>query len=276
MFKKSKKNCQGTINSEHKCGQNDVCCMPGALETLMQRLLKSFPGVLEILLQSIKDNQNTMKDALSELKSNITDLSSNTEIKLNKSQAMMESNQNVLMSNLTNLKNNQDVVMGNLTNLKNNQDVVMSNLTNLGSTHCPKGFFMSTGPSRQCFKQFRDTYRNWASAVSKCQAEGLVLAEPYDPVTVRSYLVQRYGGSRWTWINGRGTGSYVTLQRSGAYVYSGNSYWYSGQPGSRTSSSYCLILMTSYANMKSYPNNTYYTYSCSSASFFTLCELIIE
>ncbi|CAL4145470.1 unnamed protein product, partial [Meganyctiphanes norvegica] len=142
------------------------------------------------------------------------------------------------------------------------------------STHCPKGFFMSSGPSRQCFKFF-NSIRSWASSVSKCQNEGLVLAEPYDPVAVRAYIVTRYGARHHTWINGRGTGSYMQLQRSGAYVYSGNAYWKPGHPGSYTSSSYCLHLVTEYSVMKSYPNQPFDCSSCTN-SRPTLCELVIE
>ncbi|CAL4067254.1 unnamed protein product, partial [Meganyctiphanes norvegica] len=259
MSKKNKKNCQGTINTEYSCSNKDVCCMP---------------DVLGLLLQSIKENQKSIKDDLSELKSNISDIGTITETKLNNVKGSLD----VLMSNLTNLNNNQDLMksglMSNLTNLKsnqdmmkNNQDVVMSNLTNLGSTHCPKGFFLSSGHSRQCFKYFNDTTRSWTSAVSKCQAEGLVLAEPYDPVAVRAYIVTKYGGSQWTWINGRGTGSYMKLQRSGAYVYSGNAYWWNGHPSSYVSTSYCLMFTTNYSWMKSYPIQTYYTWSCTNRAY---------
>ncbi|CAL4074189.1 unnamed protein product, partial [Meganyctiphanes norvegica] len=99
LSKKNKKNCQGSINTEYKCSNKDVCCVPGALETLLQRLLKSFPDVLGVSLQSIKEIQKSIKDDLSELKSNISDLGSITEIKLNN----LSGSQDVIMSNLTNL-----------------------------------------------------------------------------------------------------------------------------------------------------------------------------
>ncbi|CAL4067575.1 unnamed protein product, partial [Meganyctiphanes norvegica] len=46
---------------------------------------------------------------------------------------------------------------------------------------CPAGFFkMST----QCFKVFNDSTRSWSAAKTKCEQEGLILAQPDEAIAV--------------------------------------------------------------------------------------------
>ncbi|CAL4241108.1 unnamed protein product, partial [Meganyctiphanes norvegica] len=139
---------------------------------------------------------------------------------------------------------------------------------------CPEGFFMAPSSSKQCFKFGR--YVNWTMANSTCHSEGLVMARPYNAVALRSYLVQRFGYWSTVWLNAQGTGSYVRWKDgSNQVIYSSNPLWYSGYPGSYTSTSYCLTLYAYSAGWKSYPQQPYVMTTCST-SRYTLCELVSE
>ena len=60
-----------------------------------------------------------------------------------------------------------------------------------GSTLCPDGFFKF---SKQCYKLFTDTKRNWQEAKDHCVSQGLVMAaKPDDAVALRKYLVETLG-----------------------------------------------------------------------------------
>ncbi|CAL4137302.1 unnamed protein product [Meganyctiphanes norvegica] len=142
-------------------------------------------------------------------------------------------------------------------------------------TGCPSGFFMPTG-STQCFKLFLDAEISWYSARSKCQSEGLVLAKPYDAVSLRSYIIERYGTKDEIWLDARGDGSKFVWQSDRKSLYSSSPLWYSGYPGSSyISTSYCLGLATIASQWKSYPNQPYISITCSTYEY-PLCELIMD
>ncbi|CAL4228752.1 unnamed protein product, partial [Meganyctiphanes norvegica] len=135
---------------------------------------------------------------------------------------------------------------------------------------CPSGFFRVHD---QCFKYFNDYERSWISATSKCLAEGLVLPQPSDPVSLRSYLV-RYYGSKHVWLNGHGDGRYIRWQRGNSAILSSSSFWAPGSPSGRTSTSYCLGLMSSSYWVNNASRQPFYASLCSNTGYYTLCELL--
>ncbi|CAL4130461.1 unnamed protein product, partial [Meganyctiphanes norvegica] len=142
-------------------------------------------------IQEVVVEQNSVKQEimskLAYMESNLEDLTEKIEPEplgetLVKTSVLLQNDavENMLM----NLTSQIDNLTAELQSVQDNQDKVIINLTNIGSTHCPKEYFMTSGPSRQCFKYFNDVYRTWDQATLKCREEGLVLAEPYDPLPV--------------------------------------------------------------------------------------------
>ncbi|CAL4109933.1 unnamed protein product [Meganyctiphanes norvegica] len=139
---------------------------------------------------------------------------------------------------------------------------------------CPKGFF--TLPSTaQCFKFFNETKVSWEEANTTCQENGMELAKPYDAVTLRRYLVERYGHDSRAWIGAHADGKYIRWTRDGSYLTTSNPLWYNGEPGSDAKSNNCLYLLASDSNMKSYPNQPFVTHSCA-YQYRPLCELVMD
>ncbi|CAL4128762.1 unnamed protein product, partial [Meganyctiphanes norvegica] len=252
--------------------------LPTNLEENLSAIEDKLPTNLEEKLSAIEDKLPTnLEEKLSAIEDKLpTNLEENLSVIEEKLLSHMEENinQEDRIQGVNEMKMNIESMEENIIAAMNRSSVL---LQKAGSTRCPEaeGFFMSSGLSRQCFKFFMDIERSWDSAVSKCLAEGLVLAEPYDPVMVKNYIATKYGMTGWTWINGRGSGSYITWQRSEGHIMSDIPYWYSGQPGSSTSSSHCLLLMTRQYHMKNYPTQAFYANTCTS-KYYTLCELLME
>ncbi|CAL4210622.1 unnamed protein product, partial [Meganyctiphanes norvegica] len=142
---------------------------------------------------------------------------------------------------------------------------------------CPEdqGFF-ELPSTNQCFKYFKDRQRNWTESNELCLAENLVMAQPYDAVNLRSYIVQRYGYYSEAWLGACGNGTYIkwqdgTWQHDGEIIRSINPLWYPGMPGSRVSTVYCLLLLANDVQWKSNPNQPYYSEYYVNTRY-TLCE----
>ncbi|CAL4123162.1 unnamed protein product, partial [Meganyctiphanes norvegica] len=104
---------------------------------------------------------------------------------------------------------------------------------------CPSGFIKM---SSQCFKMFRDRYRSWSEAKTKCEQEGLILAQPDDSVTVnlRKHLYQEYGNGE-AWLGAQGDGSKFVYAHGGLALDNASPLWYPGEPGSEVSAERCLV-----------------------------------
>ncbi|CAL4098276.1 unnamed protein product [Meganyctiphanes norvegica] len=145
---------------------------------------------------------------------------------------------------------------------------------------CPKGY-LKIPASGECFKIYFDKFRSWTEANELCRAEGLTMAKPNDPVTLRNYINTHYGYPTsgkwpWVWLAARSTGSYFQWQPNGGRITSSSPLWWSS-PGSSPSSRYCLYLLTEDSELKSKPQQPYSWSLCSySGGFYALCQLVSE
>jgi len=143
---------------------------------------------------------------------------------------------------------------------------------------CPNGFFRTAG-TNQCYKLFDDQYRNASEAREKCEKEGLRLAEPCNPVQVRSYIVKVLGvdTNNWVYLGAGGTDpkpEYLppiyAWYSNGKHISNTSPYWFPGQP-QHSNQERCLQLMTSSYRLKSNPDTPYHSVPCSNIGY-TLCE----
>ncbi|CAL4101283.1 unnamed protein product, partial [Meganyctiphanes norvegica] len=135
------------------------------------------------------------------------------------------------------------------------------------------------GYSDECFKIYFDKKRSWDEANTKCQSEGMTMAKPDDPLTLRNYLNTRYGDSSgswpYVWLPARGTGNYVHWQPNGERIQSDSTLWYGTEPAGYTSSSNCLMLYTSDSQIEAHPQSPYAMNTCT-AGRYALCEQVNE
>ncbi|CAL4134972.1 unnamed protein product, partial [Meganyctiphanes norvegica] len=137
---------------------------------------------------------------------------------------------------------------------------------------CPEdeGFFLLPS-TNQCFKYFKDRPRNWTESNELCLAENLVMAQPYDAVNLRSYIVQRYGFYSEFWLGACGDGTYIQWQNNGDIIRSTNPLWYPNMPGNRITPVYCLLLLANDGQWKNDPETPYYSEYYVNVRY-TLCE----
>jgi len=155
--------------------------------------------------------------------------------------------------------------------------------TNIGAStsanDCPaeSGFFFFY-PSGQCFKLLTDAGPvDWNTATEMCrQQAGSKLAHPYDAVSLRSYMVQRFGSGSHVWINAKM--DTVTRmhewQDIRKYIALESPLW-STQYLGHVRQDYCLSLRVSAGGWSSSqsPMEVYYTVPCvTSDQNYPLCE----
>ncbi|CAL4188720.1 unnamed protein product, partial [Meganyctiphanes norvegica] len=135
---------------------------------------------------------------------------------------------------------------------------------------CQAGFFeMST----QCFKMFNDSNRSWLEAKTKCEQEGLILAQPDEAVAVplRKYLYEAFGDSSYAWLGAQGDGSKFVYAHGGRGLDNASPLWYPGKPGSAVGAEYCLLLLVDVNDFRDHPTRPYWPNPCS-PSYYALCE----
>ncbi|CAL4236275.1 unnamed protein product, partial [Meganyctiphanes norvegica] len=127
--------------------------------------------------------------------------------------------------------------------------------------------------TNQCFKFMWNQQRSWEAADAKCKSEGLTLAKPLNAITLRKYLLARYGGYNY-WIAAKGAGTlFKWTVGSNKKMFASNPLWYTDYPGSKVSSDYCLALAGNPTDAKSHPNQPYTSKLCSESTRYALCEL---
>lgn len=244
--------------------------------------------ILWIVLPSVDAKDKLMVEALSKMNTLSTKLSTiATELKATKGTVDAKfdnfemklktledkSNDQSAVRNLE-LQSLKDTMTSDLQSLQGSLNTtfsdVSSNIENLG---CPAGLFQVSG-SDQCFKFFGDS-QNWDSANATCEAEGLVLAKPYDPKALQSYLVMRYAPMMPTWLGALGSQTSVSKTvkwvRDGTTLGTDNPMWATGHPGGLLSNTGLYI--GAYENGVN--KNPYYM-TTKQATFFVLCELLKE
>ncbi|CAL4110232.1 unnamed protein product, partial [Meganyctiphanes norvegica] len=129
----------------------------------------------------------------------------------------------------------------------------------------------------QCFKLFTDSRRSWDSAKAKCQAEGLQLAVPTDPVLLGRHIVDNIDDGNYAWLGARGDNTALKWERYGTRIISGPSDGFYGlfhpgdYPGPDVTTSHCLMLLSQAYNLNWLPQHPFHSSSCSN-KYYTLCE----
>ncbi|CAL4063730.1 unnamed protein product [Meganyctiphanes norvegica] len=229
-------------------------------------------------IQTVQDNLGPIENTFSNLTAQIQSVQDNLgpiENTFSNLTTQIQTVQNNLGPIDTKINNN---VKTQVETMLTNQLIVMRNLNKIV---CPDGYFKIPA-SDACFKIFLDKKRSWYEVNEKCQAEGMTMAKPDDPVTARNYLNTRYGeqsdvGWPYVWLPARGTGSTVNWQDNGGEISSDSPLWTYEHPGGMTSSSYCLLLITDDDYRKAHPlhQSPYYMQTCTTTDY-ALCERVIE
>ncbi|CAL4060164.1 unnamed protein product, partial [Meganyctiphanes norvegica] len=136
---------------------------------------------------------------------------------------------------------------------------------------CPSGFFRSGG-STHCFKYFNDRKRNWDAAKTKCEQEGLIIAQPYDidVISLRQDLINQYGDAN-VWLGARGDG-YNMVWQSGKILSSSSGLWYNGSNQGGVSKRNCLGMAHWPHALRSQPRQVYNSWECQESTRTTLCQ----
>ncbi|CAL4240630.1 unnamed protein product [Meganyctiphanes norvegica] len=141
---------------------------------------------------------------------------------------------------------------------------------------CPGGFIKM---SSQCFKMYRDRYRSWSEAKTKCEQEGYILAQPDDSVAVqlRKYIYEEYGDYNYVWLGAQGDGSKFVYAHGGMALDNASPLWYTNQPfagpGSGVGAEQCLLLIVEEGPFSRHPARPYWSEPCLSNSYvYALCE----
>ncbi|CAL4103675.1 unnamed protein product, partial [Meganyctiphanes norvegica] len=113
----------------------------------------------------------------------------------------------------------------------------------------------------QCFIAYLDEKVSWASAQRKCASEGLVMAQPRDPVALAFYL-RHYVASSPLWLGANGDGTAIKWLNS-SVVEESSPLWYHN-PSPHLDK--CLMLLTN-----AYYQTPLYAERCF-AIFYTLCQ----
>ncbi|CAL4152329.1 unnamed protein product, partial [Meganyctiphanes norvegica] len=148
---------------------------------------------------------------------------------------------------------------------------------------CPteRGFFIGPGTgNNQCLKFFGKA-QNYEDAKTTCNKNKLQLVRPQNAIVLRDYLVQTYGTNgdvgygpdARCWLGARGTGSKFEWI-DGTYV--GDAFWRDGQPGTHTTSNFCLELSAREREQRGEATEVFWSLGCSSDFLHTLCELMIH
>ncbi|CAL4160929.1 unnamed protein product, partial [Meganyctiphanes norvegica] len=147
-----------------------------------------------------------------------------------------------------------------------------------GSSQCPEPYFRVLS---QCFRLFDDKHRSWEESKAYCEGDGLALAHPKHALDLRKYIVDRYG-DKYVWLDARGDDTALVWEDTDDYISNTDALWFPGQPGSRVTTAYCLLLTSNEENMNDNPAQVLYTYICSSTEnksglgLYALCEYVVE
>ncbi|CAL4116056.1 unnamed protein product [Meganyctiphanes norvegica] len=138
--------------------------------------------------------------------------------------------------------------------------------------NCPLGFMMSNG-SEQCFKIYNDVPRTWYEAQAKCEADGLIIANPSETVAaaLRKDLLDKYGEGE-VWLNARSDGTKFVWLSNGTELRINNPLWFPMMPGIHVTTDHFLHLLVSNDSWSQYPEQPYAS-ELYSVPRNTLCEI---
>merc|ERR1719244_851598 len=132
---------------------------------------------------------------------------------------------------------------------------------------CPPGSFEVR---EVCFKLLADKERNWDDGKAKCEAEGLILAEPTESTALplRKFLMDTYG-DEYIWIGGRGTGAHIVWDYSKAKVDNESPLWAFGKQHN-TDASRCMQILAWQSFLTHQPDGPY-SFTYCTLKRFALC-----
>ncbi|CAL4149113.1 unnamed protein product, partial [Meganyctiphanes norvegica] len=133
---------------------------------------------------------------------------------------------------------------------------------------CTAGFFKI---GNQCFKLFTDMKRSWYNAKIKCQDEGLQQAKPNDPLTLRRYIIEKYG-NKCAWLGARGDNTAFKWERNGKRISSSSDLWWAGHPGRKVTKGFCLLLLSTSTHLRQQPSHPLISFICTKMKYYALCE----
>ncbi|CAL4171358.1 unnamed protein product, partial [Meganyctiphanes norvegica] len=104
--------------------------------------------------------------------------------------------------------------------------------------------------------------------------EGYVMAtKPHDAITLRKYIVEHIGDYK-VYLGAKGDGSVLRWVRTDDHISNTDDLWKPNHPGSRVTTSDCLLMMSHESYLNDNPTQPFYSTRCTTPRY-TLCEYLI-
>ncbi|CAL4213310.1 unnamed protein product, partial [Meganyctiphanes norvegica] len=122
------------------------------------------------------------------------------------------------------------------------------------------------------FKLYKDRDYTYDEGKALCDNnQGLMLAEPSNPLQLRDVLLNRYGDQEYgILLGGHGDGSNIVLPNRRLALSSDRPLWRPNEPKGVHSNA-CLGMAVVESDLRDYPNSTYYVNRCQKNRYI-LCQ----